>query len=248
MTQASDETTHFGFREVPKTAKAGLVREVFDSVAGRYDLMNDVMSLGVHRLWKQAFVHQVAPRAGEKFIDLAGGTGDIAFALGQAGADVVVCDYNAQMLMQGRKRAADKGVTEGPLWVAGDAMALPFPSASRDAITIAFGLRNVTEPAKALSEIRRVLKPGGRFFCLEFSQVAVPVLDRLYDAYSFNMLPRLGQWIAGDGDSYRYLAESIRRFPSQDRLLAMLGEAKFGQTGYRNLSGGIAAIHWGWRT
>ena len=248
MSQASDETTHFGFRDVPKTAKAGLVREVFDSVAGRYDLMNDVMSLGVHRLWKQAFVHQVAPRAHEKFIDLAGGTGDIAFALGQAGADVVVCDYNAQMLRQGRKRAADQGVTDGPLWVAGDAQYLPFASASRDAITIAFGLRNVTEPAKALAEIRRVLKPGGRFFCLEFSQVAVPVLDRLYDAYSFNMLPRLGQWIAGDGDSYRYLAESIRRFPSQDRLLAMLGDARLGQTGYRNLSGGIAAIHWGWRT
>ena len=248
MASPSDDTTHFGFRDVPKTAKAGLVREVFDSVADSYDLMNDVMSLGVHRLWKKAFVHQAAPRAGETFLDLAGGTGDIAFALGEAGAHVAVCDYNEQMLRQGRKRAADRGLLAGPAWVAGDAQALPFPAAAMDGVTIAFGLRNVTEPAKALGEIRRVLKPGGRFFCLEFSQVAVPVLDRLYDVYSFEMLPRLGQWIAGDAESYRYLAESIRRFPAQDRLRDMMQAAGFGRAGYRNLSGGIAAIHWGWRT
>ncbi len=248
MTQASDETTHFGFRDVPKTAKAGLVREVFDSVAGRYDLMNDLMSFGVHRIWKAAFVHQIAPRAGEAFVDLAGGTGDIAFALGAAGAHVTVCDYNEQMLRQGRKRAADRGLVPGPDWVTGDAQALPFPSASMDGITIAFGLRNVTEPARALAEIRRVLKPGGRFFCLEFSQVAVPVLDKIYDVYSFNVLPRLGQWVAGDADSYKYLAESIRRFPPQQKLLDMMRAAGFGRAGFRNLSGGIAAIHWGWRT
>jgi demethylmenaquinone methyltransferase/2-methoxy-6-polyprenyl-1,4-benzoquinol methylase len=248
MTQAPDDTTHFGFREVPREAKAGLVREVFDSVAGRYDLMNDVMSLGVHRLWKAAFVHQVAPRAGERFVDLAGGTGDIAFALGERGAEVTVCDYNEAMLRQGRKRAGDRALIPGPAWATGDAMALPFAPAVADGVTIAFGLRNVTEPAKALAEIRRVLKPGGRFFCLEFSRFALPVLDRLYDAYSFEVLPRLGRMVAGDADSYRYLAESIRKFPPQETLADMMRAAGFGRVGWRNLSGGIAAIHWGWRT
>jgi demethylmenaquinone methyltransferase/2-methoxy-6-polyprenyl-1,4-benzoquinol methylase len=248
MTQPTDDTTHFGFRDVPVAAKAGLVREVFDSVAGRYDLMNDLMSLGVHRLWKASFVHQVAPRAGERFIDLAGGTGDIAFALMERGADVTVCDYNEQMLRQGRKRAADRALIPGPDWITGDAMALPFGKHSADGITIAFGLRNVTDPARALAEIRRVLKPGGRFYCLEFSRLALPLLDRLYDRYSFEVLPKLGQMVAGDGDSYRYLAESIRKFPPQAELADMLRAAGFGRVGFRNLSGGIAAVHWGWRT
>ena len=248
MTQAPDDTTHFGFREVPAAAKAGLVREVFDSVAGRYDLMNDLMSLGVHRLWKAAFVHQVAPRAGERFVDLAGGTGDIAFALMERGADVVVCDYNEQMVRRGRQRAADRALVPGPAWAVGDAMALPFASSSVDGITIAFGLRNVTDPEKALAEIRRVLKPGGRFHCLEFSRFALPLLDRLYDVYSFEVLPRLGRWIAGDAESYRYLAESIRRFPPQGKLAGMMRAAGMGQVSHRNLSGGIAAIHRGWRT
>jgi demethylmenaquinone methyltransferase/2-methoxy-6-polyprenyl-1,4-benzoquinol methylase len=248
MTQAPDDTTHFGFREVPAAAKAGLVREVFDSVAGRYDLMNDLMSMGVHRLWKAAFVHEVAPRRGERFVDLAGGTGDVAFALAGHGADVIVCDYNEQMVRRGRTRAADRGLLPGPGWVVGDAMALPFASASVEGITIAFGLRNVTDPAKALAEIRRVLKPGGRFHCLEFSRLALPVLDRLYDVYSFEVLPRLGKWVAGDADSYRYLAESIRRFPPQEKLAETMRGAGFGVVSFRNLSGGIAAIHRGWRT
>ncbi len=248
MTQATDDTTHFGFRDVPASAKAGLVREVFDSVAGRYDLMNDLMSLGVHRLWKASFVHQVAPRAGERFIDLAGGTGDIAFALMAEGATVTVCDYNEQMLRQGRVRAVDRALVPGPDWITGDAMALPFASRTADGITIAFGLRNVTDPAKALGEALRVLKPGGRFFCLEFSRLALPLVDRIYDAYSFKVLPRLGELVAGDADSYRYLAESIRKFPPQAALAEMMRGAGFARVGHRNLSGGIAAIHWGWRT
>jgi demethylmenaquinone methyltransferase/2-methoxy-6-polyprenyl-1,4-benzoquinol methylase len=190
----------------------------------------------------------VAPRAGERFIDLAGGTGDIAFALMERGADVTVCDYNEQMLRQGRKRAADRALIPGPDWITGDAMALPFGKHSADGITIAFGLRNVTDPARALAEIRRVLKPGGRFYCLEFSRLALPLLDRLYDRYSFEVLPKLGQMVAGDGDSYRYLAESIRKFPPQAELADMLRAAGFGRVGFRNLSGGIAAVHWGWRT
>jgi demethylmenaquinone methyltransferase / 2-methoxy-6-polyprenyl-1,4-benzoquinol methylase len=240
----TDETTHFGYSEVPVAEKAGRVRAVFDSVAGRYDLMNDLMSAGVHRLWKRSFVHEAAPREGEAFLDLAGGTGDIAFALSDAGACVRVCDITEAMLRQGRARALLRRLD----WVAGDAMALPFASARFDAATIAFGLRNVTDPDAALREIRRVLKPGGRFLCLEFSRVALPLLDKLYDAYSFSILPRLGQWVAGDADSYRYLAESIRRFPPQAELARRMTQAGFSRARWRNLSGGIVAIHSGWRT
>ncbi len=240
----TDETTHFGFREIPVAEKAQRVRAVFDSVAERYDLMNDLMSAGVHRLWKRAFVHEARPRAGEAFLDLAGGTGDIAFALDDSGARVRVCDINEAMLRQGRARALTRHLD----WVAGDAMALPFASAKFDAATIAFGLRNVTDPDAALREIRRVLKPGGRFLCLEFSRVALPALDKLYDAYSFSILPRLGQWVAGDADSYRYLAESIRRFPPQAELARRMAQAGFSRPRWRNLSGGIVAIHSGWRT
>ncbi len=240
----TDETTHFGFQEVPVTEKAKRVRAVFNSVASRYDLMNDLMSGGVHRLWKRAYVHEAAPRAGEHFLDLAGGTGDIAFALQDAGAEVSVCDINEAMLRQGRARALTRKLD----WITGDAMALPFASMSFDAATIAFGLRNVTDPDAALREIRRVLKPGGRFLCLEFSRVAMPVLDKIYDTYSFSVLPQLGQWVAGDAQSYRYLAESIRRFPPQEELVRRMGEAGFSRARYRNLSGGIVAIHAGWRT
>ncbi|MCA3248606.1 MAG: bifunctional demethylmenaquinone methyltransferase/2-methoxy-6-polyprenyl-1,4-benzoquinol methylase UbiE [Azospirillum sp.] len=240
----TDETTHFGFREVPVAEKAKRVRAVFDSVAARYDLMNDLMSAGVHRLWKRAFVHEAAPRAGEAFLDLAGGTGDIAFALDDARARVRVCDINEAMLRQGRARAMLRKLD----WVTGDAMALPFAPATFDAATIAFGLRNVTDPDAALREIRRVLKPGGRFLCLEFSHVALPLLDKLYDVYSFSVLPRLGAWVAGDADSYRYLAESIRRFPPQAELARRMTQAGFARVRWRNLSGGIVAIHSGWRT
>jgi demethylmenaquinone methyltransferase/2-methoxy-6-polyprenyl-1,4-benzoquinol methylase len=254
--QASPEpATHFGFRTVAEREKPSLVREVFDSVASRYDLMNDLMSGGIHRLWKAALIDRIAPRPGQHLLDVAGGTGDIAFRwrarvqsrAPEAEAPVTVCDINAAMLNVGRDRAIDRGILGGIDWVCGDAEALPLASGSVDAYTIAFGLRNVTHIDRALAEARRVLKPGGRFFCLEFSRVAVPVLAKPYDLYSFEVLPRLGRFVAGDEAAYRYLAESIRRFPPQDELLGLMTAAGFEQVGYRNLTGGIAAIHTGWR-
>ncbi len=248
-------TTHFGFKTVAETAKASMVRGVFDSVAPKYDLMNDLMSAGVHRLWKAAMVDTVAPRPGQTFLDVAGGTGDIAGRIherltrGGAAltAPITVCDINAAMLGVGRDRMLDRGIVTGIDWVCGDAETLPFPDMSFDTYTIAFGLRNVTHVDRALAEARRVLKPGGRFFCLEFSRVVMPVLDKLYDTYSFQVLPFLGQTIAGDRDAYVYLAESIRRFPEQQRLVAMMGEAGFARATYKNFTGGIAALHSGWR-
>ncbi|MCB2107973.1 MAG: class I SAM-dependent methyltransferase, partial [Rhodobacteraceae bacterium] len=212
---------------------------------------NDLMSAGVHRLWKNAMVDRLAPRAGEHFLDVAGGTGDIAERIhartGGTGPSIVVCDINTAMLREGRDRAVDRGLLTGFVWACGNAEALPFPDMSFDAYTIAFGLRNVTHIDQALAEARRVLKPGGRFLCLEFSTVVVPVLDTLYDTYSFSVLPRLGALVAGDRAAYQYLAESIRRFPAQDKLIAMMKTAGFANTSYRNLSAGIAALHVGWR-
>src|SRR5215813_3174760 len=205
---SDNQTASFGFRDVPETEKEGLVREVFSSVAARYDLMNDVMSGGIHRIWKDAMVEWLNPRAGWRVLDVAGGTGDIAFRIGAMArsrggeADITVCDINADMLGEGRRRAEQKGEA-GIVWVCGDAEKLPFPDAHFDAYTIAFGIRNVTHIEAALSEARRVLKPGGRFLCLEFSKVTVPGLDTLYDAYSFKLLPKMGSWVAGDEDSYR---------------------------------------------
>jgi demethylmenaquinone methyltransferase/2-methoxy-6-polyprenyl-1,4-benzoquinol methylase len=242
----------FGFREVPEAEKQGLVREVFSSVAGRYDVMNDLMSAGIHRLWKDAMVYWLNPRAGWRVLDVAGGTGDIAFRIARAArarggeADITVCDINENMLREGRRRAGEKGET-GINWMVGDAEALALPDAAFDAYTIAFGIRNVTHIDKALAEARRVLKPGGRFLCLEFSRLAVPGLEALYDAYSFKLLPKIGKWVAGDEDSYRYLAESIRRFPPQAEFARLIGEAGFAQVKFRNLSGGIAALHSAWR-
>jgi demethylmenaquinone methyltransferase/2-methoxy-6-polyprenyl-1,4-benzoquinol methylase len=247
-------TTHFGYKTVAEDAKAGMVRAVFDTVAPRYDLMNDLMSGGIHRLWKAAMVDALAPRPGEAIVDVAGGTGDVArrihrrLARGGAGQKpVTVCDVNAEMLAVGRDRGLDAGLVRGIAWVCGDAEALPFPDMSFDAYTIAFGLRNVTRTERALAEARRVLKPGGRFLCLEFSRVVVPLLDRLYDAYSFRVLPWLGQAVAGDRDAYVYLAESIRRFPDQERLAGLMAEAGFARPRFRNFTGGIAALHSGWR-
>ncbi len=250
-------TTHFGFEDVPETEKAGRVRGVFESVANRYDLMNDLMSGGIHRLWKGAMIDWLAPRPGMALLDVAGGTGDIASrVLDRVGADeagpIVICDLTPEMLEIGRGRAIDRGLVgtacpNGLHWVCGDAQALPLPDRAVDAYTIAFGLRNVTHIDLALSEARRVLKPGGRFLCLEFSQVVVPALARLYDLYSFNVLPALGARVAGDAAAYRYLAESIRRFPGQQDLATRLGGAGFDQVRYRNLSGGIAALHSAWR-
>ena len=246
----------FGFETVPEPEKVERVRQVFESVSGRYDLMNDLMSGGVHRLWKQAMIDWLAPRPGLRLLDVAGGTGDIALRviarLGrQEVGEVVVCDLTPEMLEVGRDRAADQGILPGragsPRWICGNAEALPLADGSMEAYTIAFGLRNVTHIDAALAEARRVLKPGGRFLCLEFSQVAVPLISELYDLYSFKVLPALGEWVAGDRDAYRYLVESIRRFPAQDALVGRIVEAGFDQVRYRNLSGGIAALHSAWR-
>ena len=249
---ADKSSADFGFRRVAEEEKPRLVRAVFDSVAGRYDLMNDLMSGGIHRLWKAEVIDRLGPRRGEVLLDVAGGTGDIAFRFldrlrDKGGGRAVVCDVNESMLAVGRDRALDRGILEGVEWIVGDAEALPVASSSVDACTIAFGLRNVTHLDRALAEMRRVLRPGGHFLCLEFSRVSLPVLNRLYDLYSFAVLPLLGQVIAGDREAYRYLVESIRRFPPQDALAQAMREAGFEQVRWRNLSGGIAALHSGWR-
>ncbi len=242
------DTTHFGFRTVAATEKSALVRGVFDSVARRYDLMNDLMSLGVHRLWKEALADRVAPTPGMHVLDLAGGTGDIALRLLDRGAGhVTLADINESMLTQGRSRLLDQGRVQRLSYLVADAEALPLRPRGVDAVTIAFGLRNVTRIDAALAEARRVLRPGGRFFCLEFSQVVLPLLDRLYETYSFEVLPRLGHWVARDAESYRYLAESIRRFPPQGHLAQRMRAAGLEQVTWRNLSGGIVALHVGWR-
>ncbi len=245
-------TTHFGYSSVPEDEKAGLVRGVFNSVAGRYDLMNDLMSLGVHRLWKSSLIDWLRPTPDMKLIDVGGGTGDIAFRfLEGGGGSVTVCDINDEMLAVGQDRAIDRGLVGGRgkdiTWINGDAEKLSVQDASFDAYTTAFCIRNVTHIERALAEACRVLKPGGHFLCLEFSHVTVPPLSALYDAYSLNVLPVLGQMVAGDADSYRYLAESIRRFPDQDTFAAMITDAGLEQVRYRNLSGGIATIHSAWR-
>ena len=249
-------TVSFGYAEIDAEEKAPRVRQVFDAVASRYDLMNDLMSAGVHRAWKGALVNWLAPRPGLKLVDVAGGTGDVARAVlrraakvgrsrSSAPGEAVICDINAAMLEAGKARPAS---AEGTLhWVCGDAEALPLPDASADAYTIAFGIRNVTRRAAALAEARRVLKPGGRFLCLEFSAPAVPGLDALYDAYSFHVIPALGGLVAGDREAYQYLVESIRRFPDQAAFAQEIAGAGLAQVRFRNLSGGIAALHSAWR-
>lgn len=239
-------TTHFGFRTVPEGDKKRLVGEVFDAVASRYDLMNDILSGGQHRLWKAAMVDWLRPRAGLRLIDVAGGTGDIALRVQervQGQADITVCDINVSMLSEGRRRAPGLDVR----WLAGDAANLPFHDGVFDAYTIAFGIRNVTRIEAALSEARRVLKPGGRFLCLEFSPVDTPLLDSLYDLYSFRVMPLIGGLITGNREAYQYLAESIRQFPDQNKFAGMLRDAGFSQVNFRNQAAGIAAIHSAWR-
>jgi demethylmenaquinone methyltransferase/2-methoxy-6-polyprenyl-1,4-benzoquinol methylase len=246
---APDTTTHFGFQTVPEAEKAGRVRGVFSSVASRYDVMNDLMSAGIHRVWKDAMMDWLAPRPGQRLLDVAGGTGDIAFRfLRRAGdATATVLDLTTPMLEEGRKRADAAALSDRLDWVTGDAMALPFEDATFDVYTISFGIRNVTRPEVALSEAFRVLRPGGRLMVLEFSRVPVPMLQRLYDAYSFNVIPRMGQAVTGDRDSYQYLVESIRRFPDQKTFLGMVRAAGFGNAAYRNLSMGVACLHSGWK-
>ena len=241
--------THFGFRQVEVGQKASLVRDVFDSVASRYDLMNDLMSLGVHRLWKSALIDWLNPLPGQRLVDCGGGTGDIAFRfLERGGADVTVVDVNAEMLAVGRDRAIDQALLGDIRWICGDAERLPLADRAFDGYTTAFCLRNVTHIDKALREARRVLKPGGHFLCLEFSRVVLPPLERAYDRYSFTVLPLLGRFVAGNRDAYQYLAESIRRFPSQQAFARMITDAGFARVTYRNLSGGIATLHSAWRT
>ncbi|WP_292284466.1 bifunctional demethylmenaquinone methyltransferase/2-methoxy-6-polyprenyl-1,4-benzoquinol methylase UbiE [Marivita sp.] len=249
MTDDSQSTTHFGFQDVPEAEKAGRVQGVFSSVASKYDAMNDAMSFGVHRIWKDAMMDWLAPRAGQKLLDVAGGTGDISFRfLKRAGqGHATVLDLTEPMLVEGRKRAEASAMGGSLDWVVGDAMQLPFEDNSFDVYTISFGIRNVTRPQEALNEAFRVLRPGGRLMVLEFSQIPNDLMQRVYDLYSFNIIPRMGQAIARDRDSYQYLVESIRKFPDQDMFLGMVRQAGFENAKYRNLSMGIACLHSGWK-
>ena len=245
----TENTTHFGFETVREDEKAGRVQGVFSSVASKYDIMNDVMSVGIHRIWKEAMMDWLAPRAGQKLLDVAGGTGDISFKfLGRAGSGhATVCDITESMLIAGKTRAETATMSDSLDWVVGDAMALPFADNTFDVYTISFGIRNVTRPQEALNEAFRVLRPGGRLMVLEFSQLPSPMMQAAYDAYSFNVIPRMGQLIANDRDSYQYLVESIRKFPDQETFLEMVKIAGFENAKYRNLSLGIAALHSGWK-
>jgi len=248
----SEPRATFGFRDVDPAAKPGLVRGVFDRVARRYDLMNDLMSGGVHRLWKDAVAARLNPQPGETIIDCAGGTGDMArrfskmarraqLRRGGADAQVFVIDYNAEMIAQGIAKGGEPEMA----WAVGDAQALPLPDGCADAYVISFGIRNVTDIRKALREARRVLKPGGRFLCLEFSRPVVAPLQKVYDAYSFKVIPEIGARVAGDRESYEYLVESIRRFPDQRTFAGMIADAGFGRVEFTNFTGGVAALHTG---
>jgi demethylmenaquinone methyltransferase/2-methoxy-6-polyprenyl-1,4-benzoquinol methylase len=251
-TAAGGMETSYGFRPVADGEKQGLVDQVFHRVASRYDLMNDLMSGGLHRLWKDAAVAWLSPpkQPGWSLLDMAGGTGDIAFrAVDVSGghAQATVSDINASMLAVGRERAEKRGLAENVTFVEANAEELPFADASFDAYTIAFGIRNVPHIDRALAEAFRVLKRGGRFLCLEFSEVDVPLLDKVYEAWSFNAIPRIGQMVTGDGEPYRYLVESIRKFPRQRDFAAMIERAGFSRVTWRDYSGGIAAAHSGWK-
>ena len=245
-----EDTTDFGFTQVDRDAKAGMVRGVFDSVASRYDLMNDLMSGGVHRLWKRFTIELSAARPGQTILDIAGGTGDLAARfsrlVGPEG-QVILADINAAMLEVGRDRLIDKGATGNIEVVQADAQALPFKDNTVDCITIAFGLRNVTDKDMALRSMLRVLRPGGRLLVLEFSKPTSPLLGKAYDQYSFQILPAMGRLIAQDAESYRYLAESIRKHPDQDTLLGMMEDAGFAECRYHNMTGGIVALHQGFK-
>ncbi|MEI7669030.1 MAG: bifunctional demethylmenaquinone methyltransferase/2-methoxy-6-polyprenyl-1,4-benzoquinol methylase UbiE [Pseudomonadota bacterium] len=240
--------THFGFKTVDESEKTSLVRSVFDNVASKYDIMNDAMSFGVHRLWKREFINQIEIRDNQRFLDVAGGTGDIAFKLLEKGAShVTICDINQQMLNEGRKRADNANIIKNIEFLCADAENLPIESNSYNIYTIAFGIRNVTHIEKALAEAQRVLAPGGGFLCLEFSQVNQPLFAKIYEQYSFNIIPKIGELIAKDRDSYQYLVESIRKFPPQEKFANMIKEAGFAQVKYKNMSGGVVAIHSGYK-
>lgn len=246
----TDDTVSFGYEDVAPDEKTRRVGGVFSNVASKYDLMNDAMSGGMHRLWKDRFVRRIKPRAGEAILDMAGGTGDIAFRIIEASggnAGVTIADINPSMLSVGRDRAERNGLSANCTFVEANAEELPFADASFDAYTISFGIRNVPHIDRALAEAFRVLKTGGRFLCLEFSEVEAPLLDRLYEAWSFNAIPAIGRAVTGDGEPYRYLVESIARFPRQNEFAAMIGAAGFERVAWRDYSGGIAACHSGWK-
>ena len=242
------ETTHFGYQTVPEADKAGMVHGVFTRVASKYDIMNDLMSAGMHRLWKEAMMDWLAPRPDQRLLDVAGGTGDVAFRfLRRGGAHAVVLDMTEGMLLSGRQRAEADAMAGRMDWVVGDAMALPFASGSFDIYTISFGIRNVTRIGDALREAFRVLRPGGRLMVLEFSQIPNDLLQKAYDLYSFNVIPVMGQVVAGDRTSYQYLVESIRKFPDQESFSVLIRAAGFEQVLHRNLTMGVAALHSGWK-
>ena len=243
---ATPDTVSFGYEQVPANKKTAMVGEVFSRVARKYDIMNDAMSAGMHRLWKDRFVRRVKPREGEAILDMAGGTGDIAFRMAARGASVTVSDINQDMLDVGIERAMERGI-DGLVWSRQNAEELSFPDRHFDAYTIAFGIRNVTHIDKALAEAYRVLKHGGRFFCLEFSTTEWPGFKEVYDFYSHQLVPKIGQAIAGDADSYRYLIESIRRFPPMPEFEQMIRDAGFTRTRVEPILGGLVAIHSGWK-
>jgi demethylmenaquinone methyltransferase/2-methoxy-6-polyprenyl-1,4-benzoquinol methylase len=250
--QSAEPETHFGFSNVPLNEKQGLVDDVFHKVASRYDLMNDLMSGGLHRVWKDVLVAQVKPskRGPFRHLDVAGGTGDVAFRIAQAGGpqtDVTILDINGDMLEVGRERAAKRGLSDKLSFVEANAEDLPFEDGRFDAYTIAFGIRNVPHIETALAEAFRVLKTGGRFLCLEFSEVEMPLLDRVYEQWSFKAIPQIGKAVTGEAEPYSYLVESIRKFPNQQNFAAMIGRAGFERVSFRNYSGGIAALHSGWK-
>ena len=249
MEDKADNTTHFGFKTIPEAEKADRVRDVFGSVASKYDIMNDVMSVGIHRVWKDAMMDWLAPRPGQLLLDVAGGTGDVAFRFLKraSNARVTVLDLTAEMLEAGRKRAYAARISNQLEWVVGDAMALPFGDSSFDVYTISFGIRNVTRPQEALNEAFRVLRPGGRLLVLEFSKIPNDMLQWAYDRYSFNVIPLMGKLVANDLNSYQYLVESIRKFPDQESFLGMLRKAGFSNAKYRNLTLGVACLHSGWK-
>jgi demethylmenaquinone methyltransferase/2-methoxy-6-polyprenyl-1,4-benzoquinol methylase len=242
-------TTHFGYQTVNEDDKAGMVHGVFTRVASKYDIMNDLMSAGIHRLWKEAMMDWLNPRPGQRLLDVAGGTGDVAFRfLGRApGSVATVLDMTESMLIEGRKRAEAERLSDRLNWIVGDAMALPFADNSFDTYTISFGIRNVVRVQDALTEAFRVLRPGGRLMVLEFSQIPNEMLQKAYDLYSFNVIPPLGKLVTGDRDSYQYLVESIRKFPEQEVFAGMIRKAGFAQVKYRNLTMGVAALHSGWK-
>ena len=249
MQDSAEQITHFGFQTIPESEKVSKVQNVFTSVASKYDIMNDVMSMGAHRIWKEAMMDWLAPKPGQKLLDVAGGTGDISFKFikRSGAAHSTVLDITENMLLEGRKRAEANQLVDSLNWIVGDAMSLPFADNSFDVYTISFGIRNVTQPQIALDEAFRVLRPGGRLMVLEFSQIPVPLAQKAYDLYSFNVIPVMGQLITNDRDSYQYLVESIRKFPDQETFLSMVQQSGFENASYRNLTFGIAVLHSGWK-